>query len=69
MENILVPKEVFSKIITDVEILIEDVEMALDTKIRQRIEDIKSKKAKGKSEREYYDYLEKRGVKVGRVHN
>ena len=69
MENILVPKEVFSKIITDVEILIEDVEMALDTKIRQRIEDIKSKKVEGKSEKEYYDYLEKRGIKVGRVHN
>lgn len=46
METIAVPKEVFSKIITDVEILINDVEIALNAKVRQRIEDIKSGKVR-----------------------
>ncbi|MEK6963514.1 MAG: hypothetical protein AABX70_03750 [Nanoarchaeota archaeon] len=67
MESIVIPKQVFTKILSDVEMLIDDVEMALDVKVRQRILDIDTGREKGKSEKEYYAYLEKRGVKVGKV--
>lgn len=33
MEKVVVPKEVFSKILDDVESLIDDVELALDAKL------------------------------------
>jgi len=33
MEKVVVPKEVFSKILDDVENLIDDVELALDAKL------------------------------------
>ena len=64
METVTVPKEVFNKILSDVEILIDDVEMALDVKVRKRISDIETGKVKGKTEKELDDYLKKRGVKV-----
>lgn len=64
-ETVTIPKRVFSKILEDVEVLIDDVEMALDVKVQQRIEDIESGKEKGKTEKEYYEYLAKRGIKVG----
>ena len=69
METVIIPKEVFTKILADVETLINDVELALDIKIRQRISDIESGKEKGKTEEEYYKYLEKRGIKLGKLHN
>lgn len=65
METVNIPKKVFRKILDDVQILIDDVEMALDAKVQQRIEDIESGKEKGKTEKEYYEYLAKRGIKVG----
>ena len=65
METVTIPKKVFKRILDDVQILIDDVEMALDAKVQQRIEDIESGKEKGKSENEYYEYLKKRGIKVG----
>ena len=65
MQQVLISKQVFSKILSDVETLIDDVELALDTKIQQRINDIETGKEKGKSEKEYYDYLSKRGIKLG----
>ncbi len=65
METVTIPKRVFSKILEDVEVLIDDVEMALDVKVQQRIEDIESGKDKGRTEKEYYEYLAKRGIKVG----
>ena len=65
METVTIPKRVFSKILEDVEVLIDDVEMALDVKVQQRIEDIESGKEKGRTEKEYYEYLAKRGIKVG----
>ena len=64
-ETVTIPKRVFSKILEDVEVLIDDVEMALDVKVQQRIEDIESGKEKGRTEKEYYGYLAKRGIKVG----
>lgn len=65
METISVSKEVLSKILTDFETLIDDVELALDEKVRQRIADIESGRVKGKTEQELDDYLRKRGVAVG----
>ena len=68
-ETIVVPKQVFGKILTDVGVLIDDVELALDEKVRKRIDDIGSGKVKGKSEEEYYKYLKKRGINFGRIHH
>ena len=65
METITVPKDVFTKILEDAETLIKDVENAFEAKVQQRIKDIESGKEKGKSEEEYYQYLAKRGIKVG----
>ena len=69
METVTIPKKVFKRILDDVQILIDDVEMVLDAnldaKVQQRIEDIESGKEKGKSENEYYEYLTKRRIKVG----
>ncbi len=48
METLAVPKQLFSKILTDVEILIDDVESALDTKVKQRISDLETNKVNGK---------------------
>ena len=64
MKTIAVPKEVFSKILSDVETLIDDVELALDAKVRQRISDIELGKVKGRTEEELNIYLKKRGVKI-----
>lgn len=69
METVTIPKEVFTKILTDVETLIDDVEVALDTKVRQRVLDIESGKVKAKTEQELHDYLKKRGIKVGQLDN
>ncbi|MBI5392474.1 hypothetical protein HZA96_01270 [Candidatus Woesearchaeota archaeon] len=49
------------------EVLIDDVEIALDVKAQQRISDIESGKEKGKTEKEYYEYLTKRWIKVDTV--
>lgn len=64
METVAIPKDVFNKILRDVEILIDDVELALDKTARKRINDIESNKVKGKSEGELDDYLKKRGVNL-----
>ncbi|MBI5073418.1 hypothetical protein HZA99_06390 [Candidatus Woesearchaeota archaeon] len=65
METVNIPKKVFRKILDDVQILIDDVEIALDAKVQERIETIESEKEKGKTEKDYYEYLAKRGIKVG----
>ena len=64
METVTISKEIFSKILADAELLIEDIEMALDTKVKQRIADIENGKVKGKSEKDLDDYLRNRGVKI-----
>lgn len=65
METVTVQKEVFSKILTDVETLIDDVELALDAKVIQRIQDIEIGKVEGRTEKDLDNYLKKRGVKIG----
>ena len=69
METVTVPKELFTRILADVEVLIDDVELALDAKVRQRKAGIDSGKEKGKTEDEYYHYLAKRGITFGNVHS
>lgn len=64
METVTIPKEMFSKILGDVEILITDVERALDMKVQQRVSDIKTGKVVGKTEEELDSYLKKRGIKI-----
>lgn len=64
METITVPKEVFNRILSDVETLIDDVEIALNIKVNQRISDIKTGKINGKTEEDLDVYLKKRGVKI-----
>lgn len=64
METVSIPKEAFTKILSDVETLIDDVELALDAKAQKRIIDIETGEVKGKTEQELDDYLKKRGVKV-----
>ncbi len=64
METITIPKELFNKILSDVEKLIDDVEIALDNKVKQRIIDIETGKVQGKAEQDLDDYLRKRGVKI-----
>ncbi|MBI2148678.1 hypothetical protein HYU23_03280 [Candidatus Woesearchaeota archaeon] len=64
METLTIPKEIFSKILTDVEILIDDVERALDNKVKQRTNDLSTGKVKAKTEKDLDEYLIKRGIKV-----
>ncbi len=63
-ESVVVPKKLFGKILEDVELLIDDVELALDEKVRERIQDIESGRVEGKSEEELDAYLKKRGVQI-----
>lgn len=67
METVVVPKQVFGRILSDVEALLDDVELALDVKIRKRIVDIESGKERGKTEEDYYRYLAKRGIPFGKI--
>lgn len=67
METISVNKEQFKKLISDVEVLIEDVEnldSSEDETLKQRIKDIDEGKIKGKTEKELDDYLKNRGVNL-----
>lgn len=64
METVAVPKEIFVKILSDAETLLDDVESALDMKVKQRIRDITSGIVKGRSEEELDQYLRERGVAV-----
>lgn len=66
MTTITISEEKFNKVISDVEILIEDVASLFgqDDIAKQRINDIKKNPSIGKSEKELDEYLKKRGVKV-----
>jgi len=66
MQTVQVGKDDFNKILNTAEVLIDEVEQALsqDDIIIRRIEDIKTGKVKGKTEKELNDYLKKRGVKI-----
>ena len=63
METVTIPKELFSKILSDVDILMQDVEKALYTKVKNRINEIETKNIDGKTEKDLDDYLRKRGIK------
>ncbi len=64
MESVTIPKEMLDKILTDVEILIDDVEAALDKKVQERRKNIETKNVQGKTEEDLHAYLKKRGVHV-----
>jgi len=67
METVAVPKDVFEKILEDVEILIDDVESALDQKVRKKVHDIETGSITGKTEKDLDTYLKKRGVAIDGV--
>ena len=72
METMNIPKEQFSKILNDFEVLLDDFETALsrqDLIVRKRIKDVQMNPSIGKSERELDEYLKMRGVKVDRLVN
>ena len=67
METVTIPKEKFNKVISDVEVLIEDVVsiFSQDNIAEKRLKEIKETPSIGKSESELDNYLKKRGVKIG----
>lgn len=69
MDTVTIPKKAFTKILEDVETLIDDVELALDAKAQKRLSDIKKNPSIGKTEKDLDNYLKKRGVKIGRMEN
>ena len=67
MENLIISKEKFLKILEDFNNLINDIESALseeDFIIRRRINNIKLNPSIGKSEKELDLYLKKRGINI-----
>lgn len=68
MEALTIPKVKFDKILTDIDILISDIEeVSQDEIVQQRIADVEADPSLGKSEQELDDYLKKRGVRVNGV--
>ena len=67
MDTVTIPKKAFTKILEDVETLIDDVELALDAKVQERLSDIKKNPSIGKTEKDLDNNLKKRGVKIGRM--
>jgi hypothetical protein len=65
-ETITLSKSRFSKVLSDFEVLLEDVTELInrDDVVRQRIADIKADPSIGKTEEELDAYLRKRGIKV-----
>ena len=67
METITIPKDTFGKILSDIDILLRDlqeIEIVNDTVVRKRITDIEATPSIGKTEEELDAYLRKRGIKV-----
>ena len=67
METIQVKKSDFDKILNTAENLINEMEQALsqDQIVKKRINDIKTERIKGKTEKDLDNYLKIRGLKVG----
>jgi hypothetical protein len=65
-ETITLSKARFSKVLSDFEVLLEDVTELInrDDVVRQRVCDIKSDPSIGRTEEELDSYLKKRGIKV-----
>ena len=66
METISISKDAFSKVLIDVETLIEDVASIFDQDmiVKTRLKEIKENPLIGKSEKDLEAYLKKRGIKV-----
>ena len=66
METISISKDAFSKVLIDVETLIEDVASLFDQDmiVKTRLKEIKENPLIGKSEKYLDTYLKKRGIKV-----
>ena len=66
MRTMSISEEKFNKVISDVEILIEDLTSIFnqDEILRKRLDDIKKDSSIGKSEKELDSYLKKRGIKI-----
>ncbi len=68
METLTISREKFGKILTDIDILLSDIEeLSPDEIVRQRIADINADPTLGKSEQELDEYLKERGVQIGRM--
>lgn len=67
METIQVKREALKKILSTAELLVNEVEQALsqDEIAKNRMNDIRAGKVKGKPEEELDNYLDKRGIKIG----
>jgi hypothetical protein len=65
-ETITLSKDRFRKVLTDFEVLLEDVTELVnhDDLVRQRIADVKTNPSIGKTEEDLDSYLKKRGIKV-----
>lgn len=65
-ETITLSKARFGKVLSDFEVLLEDVTELInrDDVVHQRIADVKSDPSIGKTEEELDAYLKKRGIKV-----
>ncbi len=65
-ETITLSKSRFSKVLSDFEVLLEDVTELInrDDVVRQRVSDIKADPLIGRTEEELDRYLKKRGIKV-----
>ncbi len=64
-ETITVNKEIFGKVMADIENLLEDFEILTSETVQKRLKEIKENPSIGKSEQELDEYLKKRGVQVG----
>ncbi|MDH3976613.1 MAG: hypothetical protein OEV42_20310 [Deltaproteobacteria bacterium] len=66
MDTVHVNKTDFTRILDTAETLIDEVEHALeeDEIVSKRLEDVKSGRVTGKTEKELDDYLKSRGVEL-----
>lgn len=66
MTTITVSEEKFNRVLSDVEVLIEDVASLFDQDeiAKKRLVEVKLSPSMGKSEKELDTYLKKRGVKI-----
>ena len=66
MAIVSIPSETLNKILTDVEVLIEDVAILIDQNemVRKRLQEIKENPSIARPEKDMDIYLKKRGVKI-----
>ena len=68
-QEVVVDKEILSHMISDIEHLIDDIETIMDKNsmkaVDKRLNDIKSGKTKGFSERDFSRLMKKDGINAG----